>query len=315
MAAELAAGGSEMSIAGVIVTFNTDVPELSSALRLISTSLSELVLADNSDDPDIARDIKELAESMGATYIGLGGNLGIAAAQNSAIRHIRSQGHEYVLFLDDDSKMTADAVWALLAALKEEQRKYPKTIAAGPIILDERANIPLAFVWKSSAIKRLVDVDATAEPIEAAFLLSSGCLIEMTAFEAIGEFRDEYFIDHVDKEWGLRAGLLGYRLIVVPGVVMNHLLADSVEFDSRGIPRHQHQNPIRDYYLTRNGIFILRDLRLPPVRRFRMMLFLGAAYARKMRRKSTTPVQRRIMTAAVLDGLRNRRGPLAPTVK
>ena len=65
-------------------------------------------------------------------------------------------------------------------------------------------------------------------PYEVSFLISSGTLVPCSALLALRGMRSNYFIDHVDTEWCLRARAAGYLLLVVPEARLYHRLGDSV---------------------------------------------------------------------------------------
>jgi rhamnosyltransferase len=87
--------------------------------------------------------------------------------------------------------------------------------------------------------------------------------------------RSNYFIDHVDTEWCLRARAAGYRLLVVPEARLHHRLGESVKrlpiFGRRKIFYH---TPLRDYYMFRNTLLMLRDVPMPVTWRVHFVLRL-----------------------------------------
>jgi rhamnosyltransferase len=95
--------------------------------------------------------------------------------------------------------------------------------------------------------------------LPVAFLIASGCLINMDALAEIGPMNEDLFIDHVDLEWGLRASRAGYALLVDTQILMPHSLGDStVLLKGRAQPVHVHV-PARNYYLTRNTVLLIRS--------------------------------------------------------
>jgi rhamnosyltransferase len=100
--------------------------------------------------------------------------------------------------------------------------------------------------------------------VQAAFLISSGTLISIPKLLKIGGMRSNYFIDHVDTEWCLRARNKGFFLIGVHSASMEHSLGDKVKrvwlFYLRSVAHH---SPLRDYYMFRNTILMLRDVEMP----------------------------------------------------
>ena len=88
--------------------------------------------------------------------------------------------------------------------------------------------------------------------------LSSGSLINVKAYDAVGGFLEKLFIDEVDFEfcWHIRS--LGYHIYQLNNVVMQHQLGDTKEYKLFG--RHlfyvMNEKPIRHYYMQRNQLYI-----------------------------------------------------------
>ena len=71
----------------------------------------------------------------------------------------------------------------------------------------------------------------------------------------IGNMETKLFIDYVDTEWCLRAIDKGYSLIGVGAAKMQHSLGDGfAEVFGRTISIHA---PLRNYYIVRNGTWLL----------------------------------------------------------
>jgi rhamnosyltransferase len=92
---------------------------------------------------------------------------------------------------------------------------------------------------------------------------------------ALRGMRSNYFIDHVDTEWCLRARAAGYRLLVVPEARLHHRLGESVKrlpiLGGRKIFYHA---PLRDYYMFRNTLLMLRDVPMPVTWRVHLVIRL-----------------------------------------
>ena len=95
----------------------------------------------------------------------------------------------------------------------------------------------------------------------ASFLISSGTLIDLHKLIELCGMRSEYFIDHVDTEWCLRALVKGYQLLGIHNAKMIHSLGDKAKkfwfFGMRNISEH---TPLRDYYMFRNTLLMLKDV-------------------------------------------------------
>lgn len=294
----------------IIVSYNSDTRVLSQVLKVLVPELSATYVVDNSDESALAREIEEVSTGLGARYVGLNGNKGIAVAQNAGIRRAIMTGAANVLLLDDDSHIDPQSLRRLIANFESVRERDPRVIAAGPLITDTRTESRLAYVWSRNKIVRVSQSASITEPIEVAFLVSSGSIVDVEALESVGFFQEKYFIDHVDKEWGLRVASQGMKMVVFPDVEMRHALGEPVGTNnSRALP-FGHTNPVRDYYLTRNAFFLLRDVKISCGRRFS----LGMSTVKYTLYKLVFPSmggQRKMVLRGIFDGVRGRGGKLA----
>ncbi|PPF63045.1 hypothetical protein C5E11_08205 [Clavibacter michiganensis] len=293
-------------VVGVLVAYNTPNDVLRRTATRLAPQLFGVLIMDNSDNSggDSRSPLAQLGE--GVEYIASGGNVGIAEAQNRGVRRAIELGANFVLFLDDDSSFPDGGVETMLRDLAFERRTSPGTVGIGPRVVDERSGQVLARVWSGSRIRPGIINETT----EVAFLVSSGALIDVAAFERFGMFRSDYFIDHVDQEWGLRTGLAGGRLVITPNVTMFHKLGDEPTLSRSGNVRYVHDSPTRDYYLTRNAVFFMRDLDLPLRKYPSMIRLLVDSSIRKVFGRSRSREQRLAVLRGLVHGVRNRRGKL-----
>lgn len=297
---------SSPRVIGILVAFNTPAATVLETAARLSPQLSALLVMDNSDDGFGLAETLESLRSANVEHHSMHGNAGIAAAQNAGIARSIDLKADAVLFLDDDSTFPTDGVSTLWRELHEERLRDPRTAGIGPRIVDARTGQALIAVWEGSRV-RPGHVETL---VEAAYLVSSGALIPSSSFERFGTFRSEYFIDHVDQEWGFRVGLNGGRLVITSSVTMQHQLGDEPTVTRAGAVRYGHASPIRDYYLTRNAILLMRDLRFPPLRYIDLTRVLGESALRKILGPNRSLTQRRIVLRGLWDGLRNKRGQL-----
>ena len=139
------------------------------------------------------------------------------------------------------------------------------------------------------------------------YLISSGCLIPMTVLDHVGGMREDFFIDFVDIEWGLRARRLGYQSYGLCGARMLHCLGhEPIELLKAKFPLH---SPLRHYYHFRNAVLLSKEAWIPGswkrINGLRMLLKYGfySLFA------SPRLDHWRMMTLGVLHGLLGRAGP------
>jgi len=193
--------------------------------------------------------------------IPFGENLGIARAQNEGIQAARQNGADYVILFDQDSAPASDMVAQLLAAAKRQAAQGIKVAGVGPNYLDSRQGNPPPFIKVSGLRVHRQLCTSPDAVVEVDYLIASGCLIPMCTIDEVGGMRDDFFIDYVDIEWGLRAKTKGFQSFGACGAIMAHDLGDEpIEFLGKRYPLH---SPLRHYYHFRNAVWMYRQGWLP----------------------------------------------------
>jgi rhamnosyltransferase len=146
--------------------------------------------------------------------------------------------------------------------------------------------------------------------LEQKTVITSGSLVDVRLANAIGGFREDYFIDQVDHEFCLRARAHGYKVVISHKPVMTHSVGrlGGVRLPFLGVlPNHP---PLRKYYIARNTVVTLATYwRSEPewcLRRL-VRLLLGLAEMAILEEHGFNRV--RAFAGGVMDGLRRRMGP------
>lgn len=306
-------------IAAVVVAWRPDPMRLQALLDALAAQVDTIYLVDNAeaDDDEARRAIVQAAAhcpQQAARLIPMGGNLGIAAAQNRGLQTARDEGHCCVLLCDDDSLPAPDMVARLRDAMQTALRAGRRVAAVGPLVGDARDDAAvLVFGHRWIGPQRIPGAAHAPAPLDAAFLVASGCLVRVEALAAIGGMREDLFIDHVDLEWSLRARRAGWALLAVPSARLAHRLGERVvRLPWSGRPFHVHA-PVRNYYLARNTVLLLRSGLLPAGWRLGYLLWLAKYCAFNL----LFVPPRRARWTALLRGLRDglaKRGGRLPTI-
>ncbi|MDF3886544.1 glycosyltransferase family 2 protein [Cupriavidus basilensis] len=304
-------GISESEVCAVIVTFNAVAEQVESTVRRLSTMGAHVVLIENGSEAPAAAAITDIGETTQAEVIKLSANLGIAAAQNIGIQYAVSVGASFVLLLDHDSLPAEDMVRKLLDAHQRLTLEGIKIGAVGPVSVDSRTLSKSGFVRLRGVRIARQHCGDCGGVVEADFLIASGSLISIRVLQDVGGMNEGYFIDHVDTEWCLRARERQYRIFGVCDAALFHNLGERVVriwFGRiRELPVH---SPIRNYYIFRNTVLMLKSVPMPFAWRFAhifrlvqfMTFFVLAVSPRGKRLK--------LMARGILDGLHGREGPL-----
>ncbi|GAB4002161.1 glycosyltransferase family 2 protein [Spirosoma daeguense] len=216
-------------IAGAVILYNSDL-NVCDNIRTYINQIDILYVIDNSE---FANDelIRKLREFKTVKYISNGGNKGIAHALNLAATVAINDRYSYLLTMDDDAQLPLDAVEKMANHLSNST--YPERIGiiSGVHSEDLVANIPFRKVL---------------------FTMTSGNLLTLAAYQKVGPFRDDFFIDHVDHEYGLRLNSADFDVIELPTLYLNHRLGKRMDtgFFHKTFTSH---TPQRSYYIVRNG--------------------------------------------------------------
>lgn len=246
-------------IIAVVVTYEPDPDVLKALLRAVAPQVGAVVIVDNGSKIDFSSLGYERPPGRTVTLIRLAENKGIAAAQNVGIAEAMRRNAEYVLLLDHDSVPAPDMVEKLRLACRELTLAGKKIAAAGPSYRIPNTNCSSYFVrFGMLRFKKIYSRDCAAgQYIPADFLISSGCLIPLSALKDIGLMDETLFIDHVDTDWFLRAKAKKYLFVGVTDASMNHCLGDSLFTfgfrKQRALPVH---HPLRFYYIYRNSLLL-----------------------------------------------------------
>lgn len=222
-------------VAGVIVLYNSSVKTMDNILTYLD-QIERLYVVDNSVKPNA--DLIEIVKSYDKIYYhSLHGNSGIAAALNWAANRAIMDNFSILLTMDDDTQTPAGYVQKML----DFWNQYPEKIG---ILSGVHHNKP-----DKVAFRRLL------------YTLTSGNLLNLAAYSETGPFRDDFFIDHVDHEYGIRLNNIGYCVIELPSMRLNHRLGYSniVKVGGRRVITFGSHPPLRLYYFARNGVYMSRQ--------------------------------------------------------
>lgn len=221
-------------IAALTTLYNSDYAVISNMATYIS-QVDKLYVVDNSQVQN-----KELVDQIiknypQVEYINNGGNKGIAYALNKgSISAIRDKYH-YLLMMDDDSQASYNLVENLYRIYAE----------------NSHANIGIVAAQSDNTNR--------VDKHEVLTAITSGSLLNLNAYEDVGPFCDEFFIDWVDHEYSFRLRANNYKLILNNEAKFEHRLGKYKEKNLLKIfpLRWRSHSPDRIYYKFRNSLYTL----------------------------------------------------------
>jgi rhamnosyltransferase len=228
------------SICAVVVTFHPD-GDVAGRLRRVAPQVGLVVVVDNRSPEKTLASLEQVVRELDGDLIRNPENRGVATALNQGVRVARGRGFQRALLLDQDSIVSEDLIAVLCAALSDHPEPEKVAVVAPNYI--ELANG-----------RRLIESDNATSWVPRRTAITSGSLLSLRAFDALGGFRDELFIDEVDTDFCFRARAAGYHVIATTRVAMEHTIGNASEekpFLWR-TARPVNYSATRWYYISRN---------------------------------------------------------------
>lgn len=236
----------------ILVLYNPNWSLATKVIKSIYSQVDILYVIDNSPQESI----NKLPDLVNLKYHYLGGNKGIAYAQNIGINLLKADNLDFCFFLDQDSIVEDGMVNNLLKHYEELNGKGICVGAIGPRPINRQQGKE----YRGSVKKGIAFDENTTEVTE---LISSASLIPAKHFEVVGGMDESLFIDGVDHEWCWRCSyLINARFFISEKNHLSHQLGEGDrEFLWRkvAIP-----TPFRTYFQFRN-YFILSKRRYVPL--------------------------------------------------
>ena len=265
--AEDAAGGVDDLISVVIVNFNAGDYLVAAVESVLSQAevATEVIVVDNASSDDSLASLRGGVPANKVRVIELDDNYGFAHACNAGITVSRGTS---VLLLNPDCRMHAGS----LALLKWMVQERPDVGMTGPLIVNPdgseqrgcRRDIPNP--WQifcvAFGLHRLMPdhprfrdyaYDAAVlpdRPSEVPAISGACMLVRRAAIDAVGHLDSGYFLHFEDLDWCLRFQSAGFKILFVPGAVVEHTQGVCSRTRPIRVEAHKHRSLVR--FLRKN---------------------------------------------------------------
>jgi rhamnosyltransferase len=243
------------AVCAIIVTYNPDDFSLQT-IRTIVDEAAHIVILDNHSGESSLQKLRTL-KSDKVTLVENAENTGIAGGLNLGIQAAAEKGYQWFLLFDQDTKIFPATIPALIDAyagccselgpkLGFLGSNYHLHLMKEDLIFDGNVPFCQGRLWSTGKL-----------------ILTSGTLINWQNFQALGPFREDLFIDHVDHEYQLRAmrhGLVVARTalpLLVHRLGMQHKRRALLAFGRKKMSSYY--SPLRRYYQIRNFAVLARE--------------------------------------------------------
>jgi rhamnosyltransferase len=235
-------------ICAVIVTYNPG-PDFPGCAARIAEQVQDLLFIDNNSNSRSVAMISETCSDLNAHLILNRQNLGVATGLNIGVSWAKRKGYQWILTIDQDTLAEDNMVETLMDVYNNFAPKN-KIAVIGSNYFD--VNVRRVCYKPNSSHNRPWE--------EMKTVITSGSLVSLRTLDVIGPFRDEFFIDHVDHDYCLRARLKGFKILLAPKPIMQHAIGSTMigrPFPiMRGLYNH---SPTRWYYMLRNEVTLARE--------------------------------------------------------
>jgi len=242
-----------------IVLYNPEIGRLKENIDTIQRQVQKVYCYDNASKNKL--EIKELLSKYdNIIYIPDNQNVGIATAINRIVGQSKLEGITWLLTLDQDSICPENMINEF-----EQYIHINEVAIICPLMIDKRR--PIIEIPHETCS----DVD---------FCITSGSFMNLELFDKIGKMDEYLFVGLVDDDFCFRIKLLGYKIIQINSVVLDHELGDLIpkrlsaiylkigEFFNSNIIKSlsykRHVSPMRIYYATRNIVYLSNKFSKPP---------------------------------------------------
>lgn len=237
-------------ILAVIICFHPNHERLQRLIDAIRPSVGGIVLFDNGGT-DASRLVGVGAD---VRVQSCGGNVGLAKALNAACEHGVKHGYRLLVSFDQDSTPPVDMIPVLERELIAFQAREPRAIAIGPQLVDLRGGRELVSPFVRFGRVGVSKWSGTGtEPVSQ--LITSGCMIDLRAWNDGSRFNDALFIDYVDNDWCWRMVRQGHVILGTGRIRMSHEISEQIKASSY-ISLNKY-GPFRRYFQMRNGVYQL----------------------------------------------------------
>ncbi len=219
---------SNIRLSIVIISWNSLSslrPCLKSIGGLLDRTDTELIWVDNGSSDGAA---SYVAEHYPDTHtVLLPENRGVAAARNEGLRRARG---EKILFLDDDTEASAEAIDTMTrymdehtqagivaCALRNAQGELQNSFKPYPGLGVKITNILRSKLGLPQTKTVLPD-----KPVEPCYVIGACQLLRHEMVERIGELDQAIFYGPEDADYCIRARRAGYRVVYLPQVSIMH---------------------------------------------------------------------------------------------
>jgi rhamnosyltransferase len=243
-------------INAIVTLYNPDKSVIEH-VKEYAAQTDRVILCDNSSD-DHSEMFKDIPSVV---YTTEHKNLGLSGAFNRVLKDEKYgwSDNDFIIFFDQDSSIKENHIQTLIKDFEKLEKKGYRVGCIGPVFFNTSKN-----AIEEPKLKK--DISATIYQVNNT--ITSSLLSKYWILEKVGFFNDEVFLDFVDWDLCWRMGAHGYGVFMTKSVVLGHSVGSG---EKRVGPISLRVGaPSREYYQTRDALFLMRKSYVPAKMKLRL---------------------------------------------
>lgn len=223
----------DIEVLGVVTLYNPEEKKVEENIQSYLPYINELIVWDNSE----SYHKKWFAKYNNIIYHHTGKNECIAPAINYASRHLKANGYQMMLIMDQDS------IWEDFGSFLSKAKKLYKDHVAGVF---------------TPYVKGCDNFDITMSVMPRRLFINSGTLLTSKALGIIGDVDEQAFpLDALDHDMALTLLENNVKAVCLTDSILIHSLGNLQRMGIFNIKTHDY-NAFRTYSMTRSHIICHR---------------------------------------------------------
>lgn len=241
----------------VIVSLYNPDESVVDHVKGFANQADRIVLCDNSADDHSAM-FEGLPSVLYTTELV---NLGLSAAFNRVLKDDQYQwtDDDYVVFFDQDSSIGQNHIQLLIEDYESLEEAGYQVGGIGPAFFNSS---------RGTVEEPRIKKDITANIYQVADTITSSFLTKYQTLKKVGFFNDRVFLDFVDWDLCWRLSASGLGIFMTRSTILQHTLGQGEK--KFGPIRLRVGAPIREYYETRDALYLLRKPYVPTKMKLRL---------------------------------------------
>lgn len=230
-----------MKIAAVVILYHPNKSVLDN-IKTYYDYVEKIFVFDNSEEKSLIK--VDLLKLPKVAFYQDFENEGISKRLNEGSNLAIQEHFDWILTMDQDSNFSADTIKYYFNCFTQ---------------FKEKENVAMFGTNRTREKNLHTNYSCTSSKMED--LITSGSLLNLEAFDKLGNFDESLFIDLIDNEYCARSKMNGYSVIRFSNIYMLHELGKRVYNSSIKTffifkKKKEVHSPLRCYYMYRNLLYL-----------------------------------------------------------